>query len=208
MQVEYGAIRKIMQQQQLKPATLDDVVITEELSRRARRLPDLELENQALHTLARQLNQPEIMLENLVALALDLCQAESAGVSLLEQTPSGEDVFRWIALAGALKHNKGGTAPCHFSPCGICLSRGAPQLFSYPARYFTYFQEAKPQIVETLVLPLIAGECQLGTIWIVSHDEQRKFDLEDVRVMSLASRTLRLLPCYRNEQWICSLLTM
>ncbi len=191
MQVDNGAITKNMQQQ-LKPATLDDVVITEELSHRATRLPNLHLENQGLHTLARQLvKKPEIMLQNLVELALDLCQAGSAGVSLLEQTPSGEQVFRWAALAGALAPNKGGTAPCHFSPCGVCLSRGAPQLYSYPHRYFTYFQEAKPQIVETLVLPLFASDdYPLGTIWIVSHDEQRKFDLEDVRVMmSLADFT-------------------
>lgn len=181
-----------MQTQQLKPVILDEVVITEELSHRATRLPNLHSENQALHALARQLvKKPEIMLQNLVELALDLCQAGSAGVSLLEQTPSGEEIFRWVALAGALAANKGGTAPCHFSPCGICLSRGAAQLFSYPHRYFNYFEEAKPQIVETLVLPLFASDDQaLGTLWIVSHDEERLFDLEDVRVMmSLADFT-------------------
>jgi PAS domain S-box-containing protein len=148
-------------------------------------------ENQGLHALARQLvNQPEIMLQNLVDMALDLCTAQSVGVSLLQTTPSGEEVFGWIVLAGTLKQYVGNTAPRNFSPCGTCLDRGTPQLYSYPGRYFTYLQEAEAQIIECLVLPLTADNHALGTIWIVSHDEQRHFDSEDVRVMtSLADFT-------------------
>ncbi|WP_246162676.1 ATP-binding protein [Brasilonema sennae] len=180
-----------MQRPQPETVTLDDVVITEELSRRTPRPPNLLSENQGLHALARQLvNQPEIMLQNLVDMALDLCTAQSVGVSLLQTTPSGEEVFGWIVLAGTLKQYVGNTAPRNFSPCGTCLDRGTPQLYSYPGRYFTYFQEAEAQIVESLVLPLTADNHALGTIWIVSHDEQRHFDSEDVRVMtSLADFT-------------------
>ncbi|MGI2909106.1 ATP-binding protein [Tolypothrix sp. VBCCA 56010] len=180
-----------MQRPQKETVTLEDIVITEELSRRNPRPANLLSENQALHTLARQLvNKPETMLQSLVDMALELCSAQSTGVSLLEVLPSGEEVFRWNVLAGALKQYVGGTTPRNFSPCGTCLDRGTPVLYSYPGRYFTSGQEAITPVVEVLVLPLIADNQALGAIWIVSHDEQRHFDSEDVRVMtSLADFT-------------------
>jgi PAS domain S-box-containing protein len=151
----------------------------------------LQVENQALHTLARQLvNQPETMLQSLVDMAVDLCNAGTAGVSLLETTPNGEEVFRWNVLAGTLAPYVGGTTPRNFSPCGVCLERGTPQLFSHPEQYFTYFQAANTPIVEGLVLALIADNHALGSIWIMSHNLTRHFDAEDVRVMtSLADFT-------------------
>ena len=108
------------------------------------------------------------MLKNLVAIARNLCQAGTAGVSLLEMTANGEEIFRWVALAGKLEAYAQGTAPGKFSPCGVCLDRQAPQLYSYPERYFTYFQQIQPPIVEGLVIPLDRANQPLGTIWIVS----------------------------------------
>ncbi|MEH2067825.1 MAG: ATP-binding protein [Nostoc sp.] len=180
-----------MQRPQRETVTLEDILITEELSHRTPRTANFISENQALHALVRQLvNQPETMLQNLAEMALELCQCGTAGVSLLETTPSGEEVFRWNVLAGTLSQYVGGTTPRNFSPCGICLDRGTPVLFSHPERYFIYFQEANTPVVEGLVLPLIADDRALGTIWIISHDEQRHFDSEDVRVMtSLADFT-------------------
>ncbi|MEH2179605.1 ATP-binding protein [Nostoc sp.] len=180
-----------MQRSQRETVTLEDIVITEELSRRNPRPANLLSENQALHGLARQLvNQPQTMLQSLVDIALELCMSQSAGVSLLETTSTGEEVFRWNVLAGSLEQYVGGTTPRNFSPCGICLDRGTPQLYEHPDRYFTYLQAANTPIVEGLVLPLIAENHALGTIWIMSHDEQRHFDSEDVRVMtSLADFT-------------------
>ena len=188
-----------MQRPQRETPTLNDILITEELSRRSRSLseaesprsPNLLSENQALHTLARQLvHQPETIFQSIFDIAVDLCNASSAGVSLLETTPDGEEIFRWNVLAGTLAQYVGNTTPRHFSPCGVCLDRGTPQLFSHPERYFTYFQATNAPFVEVLVLPLIADNYALGTIWIVSHDEQRHFDSEDVRVLtSLADFT-------------------
>ncbi|HEY9747375.1 MAG TPA: histidine kinase dimerization/phospho-acceptor domain-containing protein, partial [Allocoleopsis sp.] len=170
---------------------LEDVLMTHKLSGRVSRSPNFQAENTALHTLARQMaDQPATMLRQLVQMALDLCQAGTAGVSLLETSETGEVIFRWVCLAGDLAAYEQGFTPRNFSPCGTCLDRGAPQLYFYPERYFTYFQQAKPTIVEGLVIPLLAQGQPLGTIWIVSHDEQRHFDAEDVRVMtSLADFT-------------------
>lgn len=172
--------------------TLNDISITQELSQRSSRSPNFQAENQAMRTLARQLaNAPASMLQNLVDTALNLCQAGTAGISVLETTPDGEEVFRAHALAGMAQH-VGSTAKRNSIPCGVCLDglvlskadRSPFQLFSYPDRYFTYLQSAKVPIVEALVLPLVADRHALGTIWILSHDEQRHFDLEDVRLMT------------------------
>lgn len=175
---------------QPQPATLNDVLITEMLSQRSPRAANLQAENQAMRSLARQMvKAPEVMLQNLVELAVELCQAGTAGVSLLE-TIDGAEVFRWTVLAGTSSQNAGGTIPRSFSPCGVCLDRGTPVLFSHPAQYFTNLQVANISIVEGLVLPLVAEDHVFGTIWIVSHDEQRHFDSEDVRIMtSLADFT-------------------
>ncbi|WNN88414.1 PAS domain S-box protein [Gloeocapsopsis dulcis] len=178
--------------------SLDDILITPELSRRAPRTSDLKAENDAFRTLARQLvEQPQTMLQTLAAIAKDLCQAGTAGVSLLEVTPSGEE-FRLVALAGELAGSEQGTVPRQFSFCGVCLECRAAQLYSYPARYFTHLQLIKPAIVESLVIPLVAADQPLGAIWIVSHDPQRQFDGEDARVMtSLADFTAAAL--YNNQ---------
>jgi PAS domain S-box-containing protein len=185
-----------------KEIDLEDILITEELIHRLPKTPNLQAENQAMHTLARQLaSAPQTMLKTLVTMARDLCKAGTAGVSLLETIPNGEEIFRWVALAGELEQYEMMEASVNFSPCGVCLEHQAPILYSYPARYFTYFQQTKRAIVESLVIPLIIDEQPLGTIWILSHDEQQHFDSEDVRIMtSLADFTAAALQSSQARQ--------
>ncbi|MEH2279274.1 MAG: ATP-binding protein [Nostoc sp.] len=180
-----------MTNEEVEQICLDDILITEELSLRVPRTTDLKEENDALHTLARQLvEQPQILLKKLVKITTKLCRAESAGVSLLEVTPGGEDICRWFALAGMLEAYEQTAILYTCSYCGICLERQTPLLYSYPERYFTYLQEFKPTIVECLVVPLLIANQPLGTIWIISHDQHRQFDGEDLRLMkSLANFT-------------------
>ncbi|HEY9860577.1 MAG TPA: GAF domain-containing protein, partial [Candidatus Obscuribacterales bacterium] len=173
-----------MQRSQPEAVTLNDILITEELSQRAPRSPNLQAENQAMRLLVQRMAQgSESLMQTLADVALELCQAGTAGLSLLD-TPDGEEIFRWNILAGTLAHHVGRTTPRNFSPCGVCLDQGTPVLFSHPASYFTDLQEANTPVVEGLVLPLIADRHTLGTIWIMSHDQQRQFDAEDVRIMT------------------------
>ena len=181
-------------------ASLQDVLITDELSRRSYRSPDLERENQTLHALARQMaEEPQELLKMVVRMGLELCSAGSAGVSLLETTPAGEEIFRWVALAGRLEPREGGSTPRNWSPCGVCLDCGEPVLFSYPARFFTYFNDVDVPIVEGLVIPFKGFHGKvLGTIWVLAHDERRRFDAEDARIMtSLGSFTAAALEYQR-----------
>jgi signal transduction histidine kinase len=139
----------------------------------------------ALYALARTMaTSPNELIDELLRMALDLCSAGTAGLSLLEKTAEGEQVFRWTNLAGALSKHIGGSTPRDFSPCGTTLDRNAPQLFAYPGHRFQYFNGLDCTIVEALVIPVYLGEETPGTIWIVSHDEEVKFDCEDVRIMT------------------------
>ena len=162
-----------------------NILITDELSQRSPRASQPAAELQVLRTLGQQLTKPpHVLLKHFVQISKDLCQAGTAGVSLIEVTSSGEEVLRWVAVAGAYEPWEGSIAHRDFSPCGDCLKRGSPQLYAYPERYFTFLQQANPPIAEVLVVPLMLNDRAIGAIWIVSHDQQRQFDAEDMRVMS------------------------
>ncbi|MGH9512075.1 MAG: PAS domain-containing protein [Terriglobales bacterium] len=183
---------------------LNEILITEELSVRPQRLPRSASENKALRTLAAIMaNDPERLPDALLQYALELCNAGTAGLSLLETTPTGAVIFRWTNLAGRLKDSVGGFTPREFSPCGVVLDRKAAQLFIHPERHFQYFASAGVPFVEALVVPL-AGENPLGTIWILSHDDRTHFDAEDLRIMtSLAeftSSALRMIQLLNSER--------
>ncbi|HLT37757.1 MAG TPA: GAF domain-containing protein, partial [Enhygromyxa sp.] len=169
----------------LSTGTLTDVLITDELMRRPPRRADHEAENRALRQLARNMaGRPDALLQNLVDIALELCRAQTAGVSLAQRKPDGEQVFVWVALAGTYAGMIGKSAPAKFSLCSICLERQAAQLFSYPDRFFNYFGPCDPPFVETLVVPFPAGSRPMGTIWVAGHDPSSRFDAEDVRVLT------------------------
>jgi RNA polymerase sigma factor (sigma-70 family) len=167
------------------PVSLSDVVVSHELLSRRMRKANARAEIKALHDLADVLPQgPSAILKRLANLAIELCSAGSGGISMLEAGSDGNLLFRWRALAGELEPHEGGTTPRDWSPCGECLRAGKPVLYSYPARFFTYFQAVDTILVEGLVIPMYAEGHPIGTIWIISHDPRRIFDAEDVRVMT------------------------
>ena len=166
-------------------AALDEVLITHQLGSRERRAPDPARENDAMHALVRDLTaKPQRVLQLLVDVALDLCRAGSAGVSLRERCVDGGELFRWVAVAGQLVAYVGNTTPAEPSLCGVCLARGAPQLFALPARHVPNLAELPATIEEALVVPFHVNGDARGTIWIHSHDAGRRFDAEDVRLMT------------------------
>ena len=66
----------------------------------------------------------------------------------------------------------------------VALSQGKPVHFAHPERRFTYFKAAGVPFVEGLVLPFHVDRSPAGTIWILTHDRSRRFDMEDVRIMT------------------------
>jgi len=175
---------------------LESVLRTEELRRRPSRPPDYQAENQALLALAQELTtSPGSVLQRLVDIALALCRGHSAGISLLEEdgppgslSPAGNH-FRWHAVAGQwapLIWNT--TTPRDYGPCGTVLDRNITLLFSNAHRYYTQFAAVHPLLVEGLLVPFHIDGQAVGTVWVIAHDETRKFDAEDQRLLeSLAT---------------------
>ena len=120
------------------PVNAGYVLITEELGRRPPRTSDYAAENRALDALAREMAaRPEAVLQKLADVVVELCQADSAGISILEATDDTE-VFRWRAVAGRLAAYRGGVVPRDRSPCGIVFDRDTALLFqSVEKRHFS-----------------------------------------------------------------------
>jgi two-component sensor histidine kinase len=164
----------------------EDVLATEAMLARPSKAPDHAAEVAVFHELSALVaTDPTRAVRRFLDLAMALCGAGSSGLSVLAEDERGEAIFRWDALAGAFAPYEGGTTPRHFSPCGLCLDRGAPILVARPARVFRYFAAAEPEIVEGLIVPVRGadGVPPLGTLWVVHHDARGRFDAEDARVM-------------------------
>jgi len=170
-------------------ASLEDILITHELAKRPARAPDHHAENRALNMLASEMTaSPGTVLQTLTALVLELCRAGSAGVSILDST--GE-VFVWPALAGPVAHGAGsaaGSIARTEGPCGIVVERDAALLFDRPGRRFPALRGSELPILETLMVPFHVHGQPRGTVWAVSHDPERHFDAEDVRLLSALGR--------------------
>ena len=163
-------------------ATLAEVDIRPFLDARPRRSPNYEHEDRAYGELATEMAEnPRNLLQKLVEVAVDLCQADTAGVSLLDG-----DVFRWEAVAGVFAAARGGTMPRNESPCGVCIDRDAVQLMHLADRCFPALL-AEPRFVEALLIPFHHRGRPIGTVWVVSHNADRQFDWEDARVVRILS---------------------
>ena len=163
---------------------LESVLCTEELHRRPARPPDHEKENRALVGLAHALAEsPRTILQVLADTILEVFEADSAGLSLLT-THDGGKRFYWPAIAGIWKPHIGGGTPRDFGPCGDVLDRNIPLLFRHFERRYPYFQPVTPPVEECLLVPFYVEGKAVGTIWAIAHDERRKFDAEDERLLS------------------------
>src|SRR5271156_4043886 len=141
------------------PVGLESIISTAVLSGRQTRAPNHVAENDALIALAEKMaSSPNDILQKLAETALELCHAQTCGISLLE--PDGER-FYWPGLAGVWASHVGGGMPRDFSPCGTVLDRNAAQLMSHPERHFAYFA------AEVLLIPFYVGGKAVGTIWVI-----------------------------------------
>jgi len=167
-------------------ASLESILCTEELLRRQWRPPDYEKENSALVALACALaDSPGTILQTLADKVLDVLQADSAGLSLLTKE---ERRFYWPAIAGAWRLHIGGGTPRDFGPCGDVLDRNIPMLFTHWERRYPYLSIAMPLAEEGLLVPFYVNGKAVGTIWAIAHNDRRKFDVEDLRLLESMGR--------------------
>ena len=164
---------------------LESILCTEELRRRPWRAPDYKKENRALVALSSALaDSPNTILHTLAETILDVTQADSSGLSLLT-TEDGGKRFYWPAIAGMWKPHIGGGTPRDFGPCGDVLDCNTTLLFRHFERRYTYFLPVTPLVEECLLVPFYVGGKAVGTIWAIMHDDSRKFDAEDERLMGV-----------------------
>jgi two-component sensor histidine kinase len=142
------------------------VIATDDLLRRPPTNPDYLREKLAIQDLAhRMAERPGEVIPRLVALAMEICDGASAGVSVLD---SDTNRFRWLGVQGELAVMKGVTVPRDNSPAGICMDIGGPVLLTYPDRAFGWMQGGSPPIPELLLVPLQAKDAApLGALWVV-----------------------------------------
>jgi PAS domain S-box-containing protein len=172
------------QAETLDTPELRSMLTTADLARRPSRPPDREAENCALIALAQSMAaSPEGILQKLAEMALTLCRAGSAGLSLLEDGDQRRN-FHWRAIAGQWASHVNEGTPRDFGPCGTVLDRNMAMMCSHPEQDFPYFGEVRPLLEEALLIPFYVNGEALGTIWVVSHDGSRRFDAEDLRVMT------------------------
>jgi PAS domain S-box-containing protein len=165
------------------PGDIQSARSAAELNERPSRPPDYAAENRAMAELARTMAvSPEGLLQRLADIALVLCRADSAGLSLLTEADQ-KTSFHWPAVAGQWASHVGGRTPRNFGPCGVVLDRNMPLLFSHPERDFPYFGEVQPLLEEALIVPFYVSGEAVGTVWVVSHSEHQ-FDAEDLRVLT------------------------
>jgi len=188
------------------------LVVTRALSQRPNRAPDFSAELAALCELSQvTADDPRAALRRSLDMAVRLCAAGSAGLSLLRLNATGGTTVRREAISGALASCEGTETPYAFDPCSLCLDTGTTILVSQPERVFTGLLGLSPSIVEELIVPLCdsAGK-PLGALWIAHHDIASRFCSNDARIaQQLAIQllpALRLLRIAREHRYALALL--
>ena len=138
-----------------------------------------------LQRLARVfVEHPESILDQLVLAAVELCGADSAGISLEREDPTEERFYHWVATAGAYSNFFDAMLPRVPSACGLCLDRGAPQHFRVRQPFFDILGVKAPLVTDGILLPWQV-EGTRGTIFIMAHDRTEAFDHQDSDLMCL-----------------------
>jgi hypothetical protein len=158
-----------------------------EFEARSLHLRDVATQMQGMQRIAHAfVESPETILQELVNAAVDLCEADSAGISLEvdEEHRTDTNYFQWVATAGEYERFLNATLPRTPSACGTCLERGQPQLFRVTQRFFDLMGVDAPTVTDGLLLPWQVEEVR-GTIWIMAHRRAEAFDNGDCRMMQL-----------------------
>jgi PAS domain S-box-containing protein len=170
-------------------ASLESILCTEELLLRPSRPPDYEKENRALVRLVSALaDSPSTIFHTLAETIEDITQCDSAGLSLLTRDGKTPHVdgqrFYWPAICGMWNPHVGGGTPRNFGPCGDVLDQNRTLLFTHFERRYPYLMPVSPAAEECLLVPFYVNGKAVGTIWGIMHNDRRKFDAEDDRVMA------------------------
>jgi GAF domain len=171
----------------LADSGLEVIDIQSDAAFAARRLHvrEITVQMEAMQRIAHAfVERPETILQELVNSAVELCGADSAGISIEREDRTEEDFYHWVATAGQYTGFLNAVLPRYPSACGVCLDRGRPQLFRVGQRFFDLMGIEAPLVTDGILLPWGVDETR-GTIFIMAHGRPEAFDPEDCRMMQV-----------------------
>jgi len=128
--------------------------------------------------------RPDSVLQELVDVAVDLCGADSAGISIEKEDASDQEFYHWIATAGKYSGFLNAVLPRYPSACGLCLERGHAQHFTVTKKFFDILGVEAPLVTDGILLPWQTEETR-GTIFVMAHGRAEAFDENDARLMTM-----------------------
>lgn len=156
------------------------------LERRPSRPPDHRLEAELLVQLASTLaERPERLAQQICDLLVERGLAHSAGLGISSESDRAHR-FRQVALAGKWRPHPDLMFPNAEPWCQV-VAYDRPLLLDHPERYFWTAGDGT-SAREALLVPFHHGVRAAGVIWLLSHEEQRDFDSEDLRLLQSLSR--------------------
>jgi hypothetical protein len=153
---------------------------------------DVVTQMEGMHRVARAfVDSPDTILQELVNAAVELCGADSAGISIERENRTDTDFYEWVATAGAYSGFLNAVLPRSPSACGVCLERGRPQLFRVTKPFFDLLGVVAPEVTDGILLPWDEGESR-GTIFVMAHGRAEAFDGNDVRMMQMLADFVKM----------------
>ncbi len=146
---------------------------------------DVDTQMSGLQRLSRAfVEKPEGILQELCDAAIQLCGADSAGISIERTGGTDIEFYDWIATAGDYSGFLDAILPRSPSACGICLERGYAQHFTVSQEFFDLLGVKAPVVTDGILLPWMT-ETTRGTIFVMAHGREEAFDQNDVRLMTM-----------------------
>jgi hypothetical protein len=146
---------------------------------------DVVFQIEGMQRLARAfVESPDTVLQELVNLAVEVCGADSAGISVEKEDRTDKEFYHWVATAGQYSGFLNAVLPRYPSACGVCLERGQPQHFRVGQRFFDIMGIEAPLVTDGILLPWEVNETR-GTIFVMAHGRTEAFDRADARMMQL-----------------------
>jgi hypothetical protein len=177
---------------------LRDLLTDEDFRLRRSKFHDVEKQSRCFRRLTEAAGKdPQNILQELVDTAIEVCGADSAGISLEEPETLG---FRWVAVAGSFSKYLNGRTDRYNSPCGKCLDSCRPQLYRVTQPFYDLIGVSAEPITDGVLIPWMSG-CQRGTLWAVSHSAAEAFDREDFAILSYLAEFSSEILRYQREQF-------
>lgn len=162
-----------------------DIKGNAEFAARRLHIRDTVLHMEGMHRLARAfVERPETMLQELVDVAVDVCGADSAGISVVKDNATDAEYFHWVATAGQYSGFTNAILPVYPSACSLCLERSRPQHFRVRQEFFDLLGIEAPLVTDGILLPWRSGETK-GTIFVMAHGRTEAFDQDDCTRMEV-----------------------